>query len=987
VNGFTDINDLKFSESFLLRTPIFPYNHPHNNIGLLLNDTLFRYAIEQGSADLYRELEKAGFDYQKLSLNSKASLWRYTNRMHFRPTPFGLFAAFSVVTWARTSEPILMSGHLTFHIQHDFKESKVLMEESVIEEKRYTQAYIANPTLYPVQQAYRYLNQETKNTGTSRSFHIDEIESNDTLEKTLAFCGYARRYPSIVDWQSEHFGFSKEAADQYIFELIRIGVLVPDLSIQANITGEDFLRRNAMDGLKTDKIQEIGNYSNVKLYVNTQRSLKNNTLADCYQDKIKDGLYCLRQLSMPEAPTLMDDFIKSFSARYDRQQVPLLQALDPGIGVGYYSTTPGREKPSLLQSAVFENYDSNDVNHLWTPVHSLLLRKWVSNKDKHMPICLTEEDICSLNTSQQPLPNSLSVMFRITPQGILIEQAGGATGTSLSGRFTPLSNTIDQTMKALAKLEEQANPDVLFVEISHIEDLHTANIERRKQLYQYELPILCGSVTSADNRIMLSDLHISIINRQICLWSRRHGKRVIPRLSSAYNYSRSDLSVFRFLCDLQHQGIKSAFYFDLEYLFPNQDFYPRVCFKDSILKPATWVLDKARVNAIAGMAINDRIVCLSELADTMEWPRYLSLDEYDHQLVFDLKTPDDFYQLASQVKPDKPLVLREYLSIEDDGPLLSNCQGERFVNQFVATVYHEKTVYAPLIPSAQVTDVQRLFLPGSEWLYYKLYMHPAASNEILVSHILKCISQLRVQGLMKKWFFVRFKDPAYHLRIRLQLTPKHAGFALNKFSKILEKLAAAGIIQRYSLESYEREIERYSPELIAECEDFFCHGTVLIAGWFEKITADDADYNYYYIAVISIRMMITAFDFIVDHVICLFRHLYESMVLRLVSDRKGHNKIIKRKHREISNALNNLTDLHDQTLKQLKRPLKLFEQAISQIAMQTRNRPDQDKNQLFADLLHMHLNRLFVDSSQQQEMIFYYYFYRTLESEAARKKN
>ena len=78
------------------------------------------------------------------------------------------------------------------------------------------------------------------------------------------------------------------------------------------------------------------------------------------------------------------------------------------------------------------------------------------------------------------------------------------------------------------------------------------------------------------DRIRPDDLVLSVYGEELRLESRSLGCRVIPRLSTAYNYTRNQLAPFRLLCDLQHQGLLSDVTLDLERLFPDQFFYPRV---------------------------------------------------------------------------------------------------------------------------------------------------------------------------------------------------------------------------------------------------------------------------------------------------------------------------------------------------------------------------------------------------------------------------
>jgi hypothetical protein len=94
------IADLRVSDTLILRTPLLSYEtYQKTDLANCLEHMLFIQAIRVASKDLYSELERKGFDFQRLAIKTKSSLKKYWNRMHFRPTPFGLFAAFSVVHW------------------------------------------------------------------------------------------------------------------------------------------------------------------------------------------------------------------------------------------------------------------------------------------------------------------------------------------------------------------------------------------------------------------------------------------------------------------------------------------------------------------------------------------------------------------------------------------------------------------------------------------------------------------------------------------------------------------------------------------------------------------------------------------------------------------------------------------------------------------------------------------------------------------------
>lgn len=979
-----NIGELTFSPICLLRTPAFPLAGAGMDKASILRMPFFRSAIRVASKSLYHEMKKAGFDWEQMNESTHTSLWRYMNRMQFRPTPFGLCASISAVRWKTRPIALVLHEKCSFHVWQDFKITQESVLHSMADNCFTKYAYTTNPALYRVMDNYRYLSYETSEKG-NRSFVISEADASATLEDILQFCKEPFSYAKILSRLRKLHLFTEEAAGNYAHQMIQSGILVPDQSLQVNITGKDYLLRTTHQRQRRIVDPELFTDAADELYVITERPVKSGGLDTDYQKKIRDGLACLLRLNQPMANSLLDEFKKKFREKYDRQRIPLLKALDPELGIGYNSGLSPAAKPALLPHPDVGADEVAISPITWSATHSLLLNKWLSNSDRYAPITLTQQDLDTLPPASCILPNSFSVVFRVTCKRLVLEQAGGATGTALSGRFTLANKTILKNLRGIAGIEAAANPGVVFAEIAHIEEAHTANIDRREHIYSYEIPILCGSLLPADRQIALSELSVFMVDDELVLWSERLQKRVIPRLSSAYNYQRSEFSVFRFLCDLQHQGLLTAMSVDLSQWFPDQHFYPRVMYEGVILHLATWVIEQDVVNRLAVLPIDERVVLILEIAAQCRWPDYIALNKYDHQLVFNRNDPDHCRQLALEFTAGRQLVVKEFLR-DNDKPTTRDAMDQSYVNQFVATMYHQQKVYSAVHPAVQQTSVQRRFVPGSEWLYYKLYVHEAASNQILADHIQCCTRQLRVQGLIRKWFFVRYADPGYHLRIRLLLHPKHIGYALVRFENVLQQLAQSGIIQRYHVDTYDREIERYGDEMIAACEDFFCHSTALILAWMDKITADDATYDYYYIAAWSMRIMAEAFMLSGQETIDFFKRLYEEMAGERTKN-KAHNNNMKQKFREVNMALSGKKGLHDKTASLLKKPLKQFNQSLAAITMRMQAWPSARRLQLLADLVHMHLNRLLVSDSRNQEMMLYYYCYRWLESERARKRS
>ncbi|MFD2146264.1 lantibiotic dehydratase [Mucilaginibacter antarcticus] len=171
-----------------------------------------------------------------------------------------------------------------------------------------------------------------------------------------------------------------------------------------------------------------------------------------------------------------------------------------------------------------------------------------------------------------------------------MESLGGVTATALIGRFTSWNKEIQRLSKEITAIEQSANPNVIFADIGQLSDPHADNINRREHAYAYEIPVNVVSTLEKDYQIPLSDLWLSVIDNELILESHAHQKVIIPRLTSAYNYSRNNLAVFRLLCDLQYQGLQGTYTFSLAQYFPGMAYYPRVVYKQTILSPAVWYL-------------------------------------------------------------------------------------------------------------------------------------------------------------------------------------------------------------------------------------------------------------------------------------------------------------------------------------------------------------------------------------------------------------
>lgn len=64
-----------------------------------------------------------------------------------------------------------------------------------------------------------------------------------------------------------------------------------------------------------------------------------------------------------------------------------------------------------------------------------------------------------------------------------------------------------------------------------------------------------------------------------------------------------------------------------------------------------------------------------------------------------------------------------------------------------------------------MNKIHRTFIPGSQWVYIKLYTGEKTADDLLIQVIAPVIKKVQKAQHIKKWFFIRYSDPDFHLRI------------------------------------------------------------------------------------------------------------------------------------------------------------------------------------------------------------------------------
>ncbi|WP_461791538.1 lantibiotic dehydratase [Pedobacter sp.] len=548
-------NELEVPCRAVCRSPLFPIDTTLDRawptLKRLIRDSapeFYPIIAELEAEDLAAQSEKVRF-----------TVWKYFNRSRYRATPFGEFASVSLVPIGGDGGTITLEQQMQVLARPDWKAVQQIDYKS----RSLVRAnFRTNPLCYVHGQEFHYLYRGQK------QFELNAIGRREDIDLLLDYCRTLRSFDELALLVWDKLAMKKRSLLALLKQLLELQALECDL--QANITGEDYF-------VRTQQAQTTG-----QGYAIASRSHLGGGLQDSIAGELKDYARFISRCLWPPSNPLLEQFKSSFLQLWEQRSVPLSLALDPILGIGYGNAAEmpqdgvvgklqqrihGEEVPRIAYGA-FEQF-----------VLSKLAKGGAIQLADFKPA-----------PSAQPLPNTVSILFHIYHGHAVIHQAGGATATALLGRFTAIEG-IRELSLSLSEIEQASNPGAVFFDLAYQFEGRTDNVNRREHLYATELPI--GSWSTLAEPLRLEDIIVSVSEGQILLHHARSGARLVPRLASAYNHGRSDLDLFRFLCDLQYQGIQSRLGLDLQAMFPHLEHYPRVYFQETIACAAKWRLPQS----------------------------------------------------------------------------------------------------------------------------------------------------------------------------------------------------------------------------------------------------------------------------------------------------------------------------------------------------------------------------------------------------------
>lgn len=911
------------------RTPAFAFDDKLEDIWEQLKDK-----IRESSPDFYHQI--VDLDYSQLSSKPpklQFTVWKYFNRARFRATPYGSFASFTTLPIGKDPENIVLSREMVVHRfrdwPEDFEKAGVKFNGS-LEIRR-------NPTSYEYRGEIRYISH------ANDQFVLSAIELTEEIELIFSLSLNRIKCDELIN--AIHITLGVAAIPRLrklIMHLIDIQFL--QSSRFRNITGKDYFERMGI---------AIGSGHGYQL---SERNLVKGFFALRFAEEIAEFISFMANYKKSYVSPHLEFFKKRFREKFGERSIPLLLVMDPEIGLGYADLEHGNDGDELVDFILsHQTAKAGSCASQYSQLHIDVLNQLASGKEIH----LSENNIKKSGFGDL-LPNSLSVMVGFSENKPVIRHIGGATANALLGRFTIASPEIESFCKSVSALEIEANPGTLFFDVAYQAERNVDNVNRRINLYEAELPI--NSWSDCEGSINFADILVTVDKGQVIFQHRVSGRRMMPRIPSAYNQMRSDLSLFRFVCDVQNQLLQVDLTFQLSDLFPDLDHYPRVYYKNLIVSPATWKVPETFLLGVMDVKTKIQLFRKWLVENGVSMP--FKTGHADQMMVFDPLNDMDLISFFNFSKTSSAVIITE--SLLDASSFVKDEKNRSYVPEYVLSFAHGEQIYPPLRENRLMSwpmEVDELEMIGDKWLYLDIYCGCSSANLILLK-IMNAIGQ-QAKSLMNGWFFIRYKDPKTHLRLRLRTRQKNDVISiLPLVNSIIMPEIQQGMIEDITIRPYRRELGRYGKTMMDQVEDFFCTDSTVVLSLLNKNSTMEQLYSS------AIQFMMVAYQcFIPDPTDSLLftRNMADLFSKEFELGTNSYKKINERYKAHFS-AQTGKNLLSKQNLGRLRRRLKLLSSSCPDAA---------DKRRLLSDLIHLHINRLFSSEQRIHEAILYQYMLKS----------
>ncbi|MCJ0743817.1 lantibiotic dehydratase [Pedobacter montanisoli] len=1015
--------------SILMRTPLQSVQYAYTFSKQA--PTLFHEGVYLASETLWNELQRK----ETLPANKQEKLHLSFTKYHIRSccrcTPYGTFAGSRLVHISDHTNIIIndAENHIRkIRIDMNYM-TEIINALMKLPPVRDAVKMFPNNSIYEIGDSYRYAQYFVRNN--NRYYELISLEQTEYLKAVLHFAERGATIKELSAFLMQIEDVKEEEATEFILSMYDSQLLFS--ALEPNVTGLEPLDNliihleelntasHILDQLKS--IQQIINKpeKGVAFYQHIEQeleklnldiaipkntiqtdlvlSVKENYIKKEIIQLIVDQHSDLYALAKDAKNMVLEDFKKKFYNKYEGQEIPLDLALDVELGIGYAGNDQSSTGEDTLINGIAAVTGAPNTNYQFDHIEHFIHSKYHAYlKNKTDVIELEEQELSSLKKFPQSihLPNSFflfgSILGNIddlNPSSITFDLStcSGPSAGNLLARFTHGDTEILELTKEILREEESENKDIIYAEIAHLPQARVGNILLRPILRNYEIPYVGKSGIVSENQIPISDLMVSLQGNEIILRSIKHNKRVIPRITTAHNYSKMSLPIYRFLGDLQSQNLAQTRFWDWGVL-GSLSHLPRVVYKNLIIKKAQWKIDNKSLTDLPKNT-EDYLSYFNEFTRKLKIPQTVLYIESDNKLLISFEHIEGIKLFLHYLKKYGTITIEEFL-FTNNNCIVKDIHGKSYTNEFIIPLHRksktkEKTLYNKTIKNT----VKRKFSLNSEWLYFKIYCGPATAEKLLKNEILAFVEQGLKDNLFKKFFFIRYRDDLSHIRLRFFNSDTNKQFEIQKrLAEMLQPYLNSDLVEKIMTDTYVREIERYGENNIEASESLFFNDSLAVLRFINLLEGEEFEKYRMLFALRGIDHLLNDFGLSIAEKKNLLKEIAKTF-LQEFGGKSVLEKRINNKYRNYQKEIFSHLDMKFDIENEIEDAVFIFnqrsemnKQVVKSIFKNIDNNIEK-RDDLLRSYIHMFVNRLFINNQRKYELVITQFLERYYSSQFA----
>lgn len=291
-------------------------------------------------------------------------------------------------------------------------------------------------------------------------------------------------------------------------------------------------------------------------------------------------------------------------------------------------------------------------------------------------------------------------------------------------------------------------------------------------------------------------------------------------------------------------------------------------------------------------------------------------------------------------------------------------------------------------------EIQRNFIPGDEWCYFKIYTGYKTADSILIDTLYPLARKLYEHQLIDQWFFIRYGDPKFHLRVRLHAkAAEYVPSVIASFNKAVKVSFQQGLIWKIQMDTYRRELERYGLPTMGLSESYFMYDSEMVIQTIDVLRNFQEDDLHWLTALKLMDQALHDFGYSLDKKYSFAQSMQESYKKEYNIDSSytrqfAHKYRAKKKPVEQILSRANEADtryaaLFAPVLEKSGRIRPLIAQLEKEISL---SGSLLTSDRFLASYIHMTLNRFFRTRQRVQETLLYDFLFRYYSSLQLREK-